>query len=174
MHARVRIISITAAIALVVGLAAYAYVVAPGATSMSGIVVKVGGASIRASDQLGAHNAILADQVTAPDASWLVAYRVGMQGMPGALLGYVHVSAGTSTDVSIPIDPTIRLTPKAIITLNADRGVAGRFEFDMNRFETSPDKPYYVAGSAVQTTITVAFPEDANTFDASGAMTPRP
>jgi hypothetical protein len=157
---------------LVIGLAVFAVASQSSPTGMSGVVVKGGSASVRAVDQLGAHGSIVVAQVVAPDDSWLVAYRRGMEGMPGALLGYVHVGPGTSTDVSVPIDPTIRLTPQAIITLNADRGVRGRFEFDMNHFDTSPDKPYYIAGQAVQTTITVAFPENANSFDPGATSTP--
>jgi hypothetical protein len=167
MQPRLRIVSVAAAALLLVGLASYALLVTPGPTAMSGLIVKAGSASMRVDDQLGAHDAIAVSEVEVPDASWLVAYRVGMAGMPGALLGYVRVPAGISADVTIPIDPSIRLTPLAIISLNADRGVAGRFEFDMSRFDSSPDKPYYVDGRAVQTTITVAYPEDANSIDAS-------
>jgi hypothetical protein len=160
------------AAAVVIGLAVLALVSASSPAVMSGVIVKAGSASVRANDQLGARDFITVAEVTAPDVSWLVAYRVGMEGMSGALLGYVRVPAGTSTDVKIPIDPNIRLTPRAIISLNADRGVIGKFEFDMNRFDASPDKPYYVAGRAVQTTITVAYPEDTNSFNAvPGAVT---
>jgi hypothetical protein len=87
-----------------------------------------------------------------------------MEGMTGALLGYVAVPAGHSSNISIPIDPDIRLTEFAIISVNADRGVRGRFEFAMDRFEASPDKPYYVSGRAVQTTATVALSENGNSF----------
>jgi len=131
---------------------------------MSGVVVAPGQAALSSHDQLGANESLLVDSVTAPGASWLIAYRVGMEGMPGAMLGYVAVPAGTATEVRIPIDPEIRLTPLAIIVLNADRGIPGKFEFDMDRFEASPDKPYYTAGAAVQATITVALPEDGDTF----------
>ncbi|HEY5506532.1 MAG TPA: hypothetical protein VIK83_03480, partial [Coriobacteriia bacterium] len=109
-----------------------------------------------------------------PDASWLVAYRVGMGDMPGALLGYTSVPAGISRNVEIPIDPDIRLTEYAVITLNADRGVRGSFEFAMDRFESSSDKPYYVGGHAVQATATVAFPEMVNTFEVPTAPVQTP
>lgn len=158
------VVVVAVAAVAVLGLAAFAVLNLSTPAAMSGVVVKEGTASVRVVDQFGAHDSILVSEVTAPDESWLVAYRVGMEGMPGALLGYVRVSAGTSTDVTIPIDPAIRLTPVAVISLNADRGVRGRFEFDMNRFEASPDKPYYVAGAAVQTTITVALPENGDSF----------
>lgn len=141
---------------------------------MSGVIVKSGEASVAASDQYGVTDHIVVDSVTVPERSWLVAYRLGMEGMSGALLGYVAVPAGTSTKVSIPIDPSIRLTEFAIISVNADRGVKGRFEFAMDRFEASPDKPYYSAGRAVQTTVTVAFPEMVNTFEVPTAPVQAP
>ncbi len=149
---------------LVVGLA-YSIGSLQRTAVMTGVVVSSGEATVTAHDQLGASDTLLVDSVTAPDASWIVAYRVGMEGMPGALLGYAPIPAGTSRNVVIPIDTSIRLTPEAIISVNADRGVPGRFEFDMNRFEASTDKPYYVAGRAVQTTITVAFTENGDTFE---------
>lgn len=132
---------------------------------MSGIVIRAGEAAVTSHDQFGASDSLVVDTVTAPGPAWLVAYRAGMEGMAGAMLGYVAVPAGTSRNVTIPIDPSIRLTTLAIIVLNADRGVPGRFEFDMDRFEASTDKPYYVAGAAVQTTVTVALPENTDTFD---------
>jgi hypothetical protein len=125
-------------------------------------------------DQLGANAGIVVAEVHAPDDSWLVAYSTGEAGMAGGLLGYTHVAAGTSTDVLVPIDPRIRLTPQAVITLNADRGVRGTFEFDAGRYDSSPDKPYYVAGSAVEATVTVAFPEMENAFDPSVLPTVTP
>ena len=144
------------------------------ASQMSGVIVKVGEASVAASDQMGATDHIVVDSVTAPEPSWLVVYRVGMEGMPGALLGYAPVPAGVSSKVSVPIDPSTRLTQFAIVSLNADRGVPGRFEFAMDRFEASPDKPYYADGRAVQTKITVAFPEMVNTFEVPTAPVQTP
>ena len=152
-------------VTLLVAVVFYSACTLQRATVMTGVVVSSGDATVTAHDQMGASDSLLVDSVTAPDASWIVAYRVGMEGMPGALLGYAPIPAGTSRNVVIPIDTSIRLTTEAIISVNADRGVRGRFEFDMNRFEASTDKPYYVAGRAVQTTITVAFTENGDTFE---------
>jgi len=162
------------AVALLAAVTVLSAGCAPSESSMSGVVVAPGRAAVRSHDQLGASDSLIVDSVTAPGDSWLVAYRVGMEGMPGAMLGYVAVPEGTASAVSIPIDPAIRLTPLAIIVLNADRGVPGTFEFDMDRFEKSPDKPYFVSGAAVQTTVTVALPEDADTFSVPAAPMPTP
>jgi len=43
--------------------------------------------------------------------------------------------------------------------LQADRGVRGSFEYDAARFESSPDKPYYVGGSEVSVLVLVRFNE---------------
>jgi hypothetical protein len=169
-----RILVLAAVAAALVGVAAFAVASSQGSVAMSGVVARVGSASVRAVDQLGAHDGIVVAQVTAPDDSWVVAYRVGMEGMPGALLGYAYIGAGTTTDVRVPIDPATRLTPYAIITLNADRGVRGRFEFAMSRFDASPDKPHHVAGQAVQTTITVPLTENGDTFEIPSAPASAP
>lgn len=169
------LIVVVAAAVVAVGLVAFAIVNLPGSSRMVGVVTKQGSASLRVVvDQLGANAGIVVAEVHAPDDSWLVAYSTGEAGMSGGLLGYVHVDAGTSADVLVPIDPQIRLTPDALITLNADRGVRGKFEFDPNRYDSSPDKPYYVAGEAVQATVTVAFPEMENAADSSVLPTVAP
>jgi hypothetical protein len=170
--ARLAGIGVLVVVALVV--AAWGVANLRAGSAMSGVIARTGEASIVVRDQLGAHDRIRVDEVTAPDASWLAAYRVGMGDMPGALLGYVSVPAGVSRDVEIPIDPDIRLTEYAVITLNADRGARGKFEFAMDRFESSPDKPYYVGGRAVQATATVAFPEMVNQFEVPTAPVQTP
>ena len=169
------LIIVVAAAVVAVSLVAFAILNLPGSSRMSGVVTKPGSASLRVVvDQLGANSGIVVAEVHAPDESWLVAYSTAEGGMSGGLLGYAHVAAGTSTDVLVPIDPKIRLTPQAVITLNADRGVRGTFEFDPSRYDSSPDKPYYVAGVAVQATVTVAFPEMENAFDPSVLPTVSP
>ena len=145
-----RMAGVAAGVAVVVAVTAWGFTNLSRGSVMSGVVTRAGAASVTARDQLGVSDHIVVDSVTAPERSWLVAYRVGMDGMPGALLGYVAIPAGVSHDVRVPIDPGIRLTEFAIISVNADRGVRGRFEFAMDRFEASPDKPYYAAGRAIQ------------------------
>lgn len=151
---------------VVLAIAAAAFFVRgrPDPGSMLGVVTAEGTASLRVSDQLGASADLVVDEVQAPDDSWLVAYRVGMEGMPGALLGYAHVGPGHRGQVRIPLDPGLRLTPVAIVVLHADRGVRNAFEFDEARFEASPDKPYYIQGRPVEATVTVALPENGDTF----------
>lgn len=164
MRVALRPAALFAILVLVIAAAAFFVRGRPDPGSMLGVVTAEGTASLLVSDQLGASAYLVVDEVLAPDDSWLVAYRIGMEGMPGALLGRTHVGPGRRVQVRIPLDPDLRLTPVAIVVLQADRGVRNAFEFDEARFEASPDKPYYIDGRRVEATATVALPENADTF----------
>jgi hypothetical protein len=69
-----------------------------------------------------------------------------MGGKPGDRVGVAHVDGGESRGVSVTLDPKAKLTDKLLVALHADRGIPGTFEFDMSRFESSPDKPYFIDG----------------------------
>jgi hypothetical protein len=75
-------------------------------------------------------------------------------GKPGDRIGLLAVPAGTSTNVTVPID-SVELTDKLIVALHADHGVAGTFEFNMKAFATSPDKPYFVDGKELAREVVV-------------------
>ncbi|HEX9092893.1 MAG TPA: hypothetical protein VF902_02820, partial [Coriobacteriia bacterium] len=94
------------------------------------------------------------DRVLAPGASWVVVH-VDMDGKPGERVGFAHVDGGESRDISVPLDPKIMLTEKVLVALHADRGIAGTLEFDMDKFATSPDKPYFVDGMELATAVAV-------------------
>ena len=38
-------------------------------------------------------------------------------------------------------------TPKVIVAVHADKGIAGTFDFDMMNKEMSPDRPFFVDGT---------------------------
>jgi hypothetical protein len=59
------------------------------------------------------------------------------------VLAIVPVKAGEARDLVIPLDPQVPLTQMLSVVLHADRGVVGSFEFNMDRFAESPDKPYF-------------------------------
>lgn len=164
MRAPIRLVLPVAVAALAVAAGAYVALGSRPGGTMLGVVTRSGTASLKVSDQLGASTDNVVDEVRAPGDSWLVAYRIGMEGMPGALLGYTHIGPGESRQVRIPLDVGVRLTPVAIVALHTDRGVRGAFEFDTARFEASPDKPYYIDGLPVEATATVALPENGDTF----------
>ncbi len=142
MKMPLRILAILAAVLLVGGVAAYSLTAGP--QEMTGVVVAAANASFEASQPVSGGKLVV-DRVQAPDGSWVVVH-LDMDGKPGARVGVAHVAAGVSNDVLVELDPKVTLTEKLIVALHADRGVRGKFEFDMNNFASSPDKPYFVDG----------------------------
>jgi hypothetical protein len=134
--------AIVVAVLLVGGVAAYS--LSSGPAQMVGVIVAPGNASFDVTRPVTGGELIV-DRVLAPDDSWVVVH-LDMDGKPGARVGVAHVSAGTSTGVVVQLDPKVQLTEKLIVALHADRGIRSTFEFDMKRFESSPDKPYFVDG----------------------------
>jgi hypothetical protein len=159
-----QVIGVAAAVLLVMGALAVSYASTRRATTMVGVVVAHGGASIEATDQLGVQGALTVDRVVAPDASWVAVYNKGMGGMPSTRVGLVRVPAGESRDISIPLDTSVRLTESVMIVLVADRGTSSVFEYDPKRFDTSTDKPYWVDGKQVRRYVWVRFAEMANSI----------
>lgn len=165
---------------LVVGLALIAAAVVYGlanasaANTMVGVVTARSHASIEATAQLGATGSVTIAKVVAPDESWVAVYLVDMDvmtggsaagaGMSGRLVGRTHVPAGESLGVAVDLDPGAKLTQDVLVVLQADRGVRGRFEFDAQRFEGSPDKPYYVGAEEISERIQVRFNDMANSI----------
>jgi hypothetical protein len=137
-----RIAAVAAAVLLVGGLTAYSY--AAGPQKMVGVVVAEKSASFDASQPVR-DGVLTVDNVLAPDDSWVVVH-LDMDGKPGMRVGVAHVTAGTHASVTVRLDPGVTLTDKVLVALHADRGVRGAFEFDMKRFDSSPDKPYFVNG----------------------------
>ena len=105
-------------------------------------------------DQMGDGGSIAVSRVLAPDDSWLVVH-LDDDGMPGMRIGLLAVPEGESRDLMIELEeaPT---TPGVIVALHADRGKAGVFEFDMDDFMYSPDKPYFIGFEEVMAMVDVA------------------
>ena len=137
-----RIAAVAAAVLLVGGLTAYSY--AAGPQKMTGVVVAEKSASFDASQPVRG-GVLTVDNVLAPDDSWVVVH-LDMDGKPGMRAGVAHVTAGRHASVTVRLDPAVKLTDKVLVALHADRGVRDTFEFDMKRFDSSPDKPYFVNG----------------------------
>lgn len=105
-------------------------------------------------DQMGTEGTISVSRVLAPDDSWLVVH-LDDDGMPGMRIGVLAVPEGESSDVVIELDEMVT-TPNVIVALHADRGKAGEFEFDMDHFMESPDKPYFVDFHEVAAVVSVS------------------
>lgn len=131
---------------------------------MVGVVTARGTVAVVTHDQLGVQGSMVIDRVVVPGDSWIAVYTEGMGGMPGLRAGLVRVPAGQSLNVQVPFDADVRLTENAIVVIHADRGVVGRFEYDAERFDASPDKPYWMGGRAVEKKVWVRFFEMGNAF----------
>lgn len=122
--------------------------------SMVGIVVSGENVALEVDDQVGARDSITVARVVAPDDSWIVVHR-DEDGMPGPRIGLLRVEAGESVDLEVPLDEA-PATPDVIVALHADRGQRGVFEFAMDDFMSSPDKPYFVDLEEVARVVAVA------------------
>jgi hypothetical protein len=156
-------VGIAAAVLLTVSAATLSFAVTRHKPVMVGVEVAKGVASIEAADQLGVQGALQVARVVAPGPSWVVIYNQTSQGgmnmSSAARAGIVHVPAGVSIDVKVPLDPNVRMTQYVDVVLQADRGVLSVFEFDPKNFAASPDKPYYVGRKRVQVKVLVRFNE---------------
>jgi hypothetical protein len=112
--------------------------------------------TVTASDQpLTDDGQVIIASVTVPEAAWLVIH-AQHEGQVGEVLGETAVPAGTSSDVSVTIDP-LQATPRLAAMLHQDAGEIGIFEFP------GSDAPWLEDGQAVaaefQVDIRVARPE---------------
>ena len=131
---------------------------------MSGVIVSRSSADLQVRAQAADAGEIAVDRALVPSGAWLVVRTAGDTDTPGVrlpadsmgaavasgpddgkVLGMVHLPAGESRDVIVPLDPTVRRGPTVRVVLQADRGLAGTFEFDMSRYAESPDKPFFLA-----------------------------
>lgn len=140
-------------VALTLGMTGYAFANAASADKMLGVVVAKQNAALEVADQPGVGPALKIDRVLAPGASWVVVH-LDMDGKPGKRVGLLHVDSGESRDLSVALGDTMG-ADKLLVALHADRGIADRFEFDMDKFDSSPDKPYFVDAKELATAVSV-------------------
>lgn len=121
-----------AVVAIVIAeIAALGYLVS-GANSASadGVIVRPGTAKIEIVQQTGDWGVLTVHRVVTPVAAWIVVQaRQGNAGGVGAVMGYAHVPAGTSTDVGVSLDPRQGLVNTVVVSLLADAGQSGVFEY---------------------------------------------
>lgn len=119
-----------------------------------GVKAADGEASIKISDQPVVAGAIIVDEAVAPAGAWVVVH-LDEGGKPGKRVGYQQIFAGTNQRVAVMLDPSITLTDRLLVAVHADRGVAGKLEFDMMDKYASPDQPFFVGGKEVATAVTI-------------------
>ena len=169
------IIAVILGVSLTLGMTVYSFANASKAEDMVGVVTTERFASIEVMDQPGAEESVMVASVKAPDPSW-IAVHLDDDGMPGKRVGLQEIPAGTSTDVEVKLDD-VTLTDKLIVAVHADRGIAGTFEFSPDKFDASPDKPYFVDGMELAMEVSLAIPPfgvDASEGEASVEVADQP
>ncbi len=150
------IVGVVVGVLFTLSMTVYAFAHASDAGKMVGVVATAKNASLEVMDQPGAKGSIVVRGVNAPGPSW-IAVHLDDNGMPGQRIGLQAIPAGESKDVAVKIDD-VTLTDKLIVAVHADRGIVGAFEFDKDKFDASPDKPYFVGGMELAMETKVATP----------------
>lgn len=96
---------------------------------------------------------LLATRVVAPVDGFLLATIGGGGSVPAMQVGRVAVRRGESRDVVIPIMGA--KSAPITVTLFVDRGSRGRLEFNPMNPTSSPDRPVFVSGKPVATTVVI-------------------
>ena len=91
--------------------------------------------------------------IRAPADSWVV-IQSQQKGQPGKVIGLARVPAGAFADLAVPLEPDAS-QGNLYVTLFADSGTAGKFEFVPGSPLSSADQPYYVAGVPVRAEVPV-------------------
>ena len=100
---------------------------------------------LMASDQRVSAGVVHVEQLIAPSVSWLAVHELE-KGVPGRLLGTASVT-GETFGVDIPVRNA--KPGEVVVTMFADLGQNGRFEYDPADPLGSPDQPYTLGGQVV-------------------------
>lgn len=92
------------------------------------LFARPGSASIQVEEQTGPWGVVAIKRVVAPAPSWVVVQARRPAG-GGAVLGATPIPAGTSSNVSVALDPKQGAVNYLIVTLVVDRGQRGVLEF---------------------------------------------
>jgi hypothetical protein len=115
---------------------------------VAGVVAASRDASMSAPAFDPASGALTVSRVLAPEDGWLV---VRSASAPGGVLGFAAVSKGESRDV--PLRLTAIDGRKVRVALFVDRGARGVLDFDADRVGSSLDKPVFVDGAPIESTV---------------------
>lgn len=119
-----------------------------------GVPAKMGEAGIEAGDQpLG--DAVTITRAIAPADAFVVVHKATADDMPGERVGFARIEAGESKNVTVELDKKLDGKTKLIAAIHADRGVAGKLEFDADAPVASPDQPFFADGMEVATIFSV-------------------
>lgn len=118
-----------------------------------GVRAAPGAARIAVYRQGSIGSTVTVGSVLAPADSWIVVQQQ-QKGRPGKVIGLAPVPAGTLVDYPVALESGPP-QDSFFVTLFADAGVKGKFEFSLTSPLSSPDQPYYVDGAPVSAEIPV-------------------
>ena len=145
--------AILAAIALLVVTAlAFADAPAKGSMGVWGYVAGAKFAQLDLAENQPGVDTLKVKRVVAPRDAWVVVH-LDDNGMPGERVGLAHIAKGESLDVEVPLEGVT--SEKVIVAVHADYGTPNTFDFDMNKKETSPDRPFFVNKKELAQVVTV-------------------
>lgn len=113
-------------IAEVAVMAAIAY--GSGELPADGVMVGAEDVAIEVEDQQ-IYGAVAIDRVLTPVDGWVILRADRGDGTPGALIGAAPVKAGESRSVSVVVDRTADYSAGVFVSLVADKGAIGTFEY---------------------------------------------
>jgi len=93
-----------------------------------GVMVRSGDARISVQDQ-DVFDRVTVDQAEAPTDSFVVVQSDWGDGIPAEVIGYKSIPAGKSGELTVEVNTSMGLPPRAFVSLFADRGKRGVFEY---------------------------------------------
>jgi len=121
--------STAALIAIVVAeLALTATVLSVRGLPADGVMVRSDQATISVGDQ-DVFDRVTVDQAQTPTDSFVVVQSDWGDGIAAEVIGYKSIPAGESREIEIEVNDAMGLPPRAFVSLFADRGERGKFEY---------------------------------------------
>ena len=130
-----------AAVALLAGCSASSDSAEKPSMKVWGYVANADDAQLEVTESQPGVDKLEIDRVRVPEDAWIVVH-ADDNGKPGMRVGLLGVQKGESTDMEVELKDVT--TPKVIVAVHADRGKAGKLDFDMMNKEMSPDRPFFV------------------------------
>lgn len=106
-------------------------------------------ATIGAASRDATGTRVYATGVVTPGPSWLSVSVVASSGAPGAILAYAPVQSGSTPTVTVSLLSAMNGQP-LVVTLHADLGRSGQFDYTTADATGSPDQPYVAGGNTVR------------------------
>jgi predicted lipoprotein with Yx(FWY)xxD motif len=112
-------------------------------------------ASIIVSNQPIINGQIIIPEVVAPQAAWLVVHKINGDGSVGPMAGYVHVQAGDSKNIAVPLDTNLTSSTMSAM-LHNDVAKAKSPQFP------GPDEPMMANGQMLNPTFQITQKNNAD------------